>query len=407
MQAVPDEVRAEVRGWLAEHWRDGVDRDAFMVGVVDAGWACPTWPRAWYGRGLAVEDAAVVTEEFQRAGAPGGGVGGARLAANPIVGDTLLAHGTDELRRQLLRRLLLGEIATCLLYSEPGAGSDLASLQTRAERDGDDWVVNGQKVWTTLGHVADYGMLLARTDWDVPKHRGITYFVFPLRQDGVEIRPIRQMTGDAEFNEVFFTDARVPDGCRVGAVNDGWRVLQTALASERKLMGATRQRRGSGEAPSSPTVEGGADFVALARDLAPGDARTRQDVARLYSLRLVNRWNAERARVAIEAGSSTPLASLGKLAMSTILHSAAHLNQRVLGAEALLWGPDHPVADAVNRASMLAFVNSIGGGSDQIQRNIIGERVLGLPREPEVDRDLPFREVRKAEATRRFSSGPA
>src|SRR5262249_21129931 len=152
----------------------------------------------------------------------------------------------------------------------------------------------------------------------------------------------------------------------------------------------------------SSTFEAGADFVALARDRRPGHAQIRQEVARLYSLRLVNRWNAERAKTAIEAGASTPLASLGKLARSTMLHSAAHLNQRVLGADALLWGPDHSLANAVNRASMLAFVNSIGGGSDQIQRNIIGERVLGLPREPEIDRDVPFRDVRKAEATRRF-----
>jgi alkylation response protein AidB-like acyl-CoA dehydrogenase len=221
-----------------------------------------------------------------------------------------------------------------------------------------------------------------------------------MHQRGVDIRPIRQMTGEAEFNEVFLTDARVPDRFRVGDVNDGWRVLQTALASERSLMGATRKP--SGDDVARPTFEGGADFVALARERKRGDAMARQDVARLYTLRLVNRWTAERARVALEADAS--LASMGKLAMSPILHSAARLNQRLLGAEAMIWGPDSATAESVNRASMMAFRNSIGGGSDQIQRNIIGERILGLPREPEVDRGVPFREVRKAEATQQFSS---
>jgi alkylation response protein AidB-like acyl-CoA dehydrogenase len=397
-------LRAEVRSWLAEHWSAERSPSEFLAEVVDEGWACPTWPRTLFGRGLPVDLAAVVGEEFTRAGAPGGGQTGTGRSANPIAADLLMALGTDVQRERLMRPLLLGDIGTCLLYSEPGAGSDLASLQTRAEQDGDEWVVNGQKVWTTLAHQADYGLLLARTNWDVPKHRGITLFLLPMRQEGVDVRPLRQITGDREFNEVFLTDARVPQWAVVGDVNDGWRVLQTALASERSLMGSQRPSRGRAAAASAPSEEGGADYVVLARDRGRDrDPLVRQEIARLEILRRINRWNGERARIALEAGRSSPLASLGKLAMSEILHSAARLNQRILGAEAMLMAPSSERSDLVNRASMTAFINSIGGGSDQIQRNIIGERVLGLSREPEVDKDVPFRDVPKAAATLRFS----
>ncbi len=399
-----DALRREVRAWLDAHWDPTRPPAEFIADVVDAGWAVPSWPVEFWGRGLPPELATVVASEFECLGAPGGGQGGAGRIAYLIAGTTMLAHGSDDMKRRFLRPLLLGEMVTCLLYSEPGAGSDLAAVQTRAERDGEEWVVNGQKVWTTLAHEADYGLLIARTDWDTPKHKGLTFFVFPLDQDGVEVRPIRQMTGDSEFNEVFFTDARVPDAGRIGAVNDGWRVLQTALASERVLMGARRRSmpRATADVASS-TVEGGADFVALARERGSADEPVaRQDLARLYTKRLVNLWNGQRAQAAMAVGTSSPLASLGKLAMSDILHSSAAVNSRFLGAEGMLLAPTSAVADSVNRASMLAYVTSIGGGSDQIQRNIIGERVLGLPREPDLDRDVPFRDVRKAEAIRRF-----
>jgi alkylation response protein AidB-like acyl-CoA dehydrogenase len=399
-----DELRSEVRAWLAAHWDAERPEADFIVDVVDAGWAAPSFPVEFWGRGLPPALAAVVAEEFQRVGAPGGGQGGAGRAANPLLGNTILNHGSNDLRRRFLRPLLLGEIVTCLLYSEPGAGSDLAAVQTRADRDGEEWVVNGQKVWTTLAHEADYGMLVARTNWDAPKHKGLSFFVFPLHQEGVEVHPIKQITGDTEFNEVFFSDALVPDANRIGAVNDGWRVLQTALAAERLIMGAGRRsRQRAGADSDASTVEGGADFVALTRQRGrAGEPLVRQAVARLYTSRRVNRWNAQRAQAAMLVGTSSPLASLGKLAMSDILHSSAALNSKLLGAEGMLLAPESAVADSVNRASMTAFVNSIGGGSDQIQRNIIGERVLGLPREPDIDRDLPFRQVRKAEGIRRF-----
>ena len=268
-------------------------------------------------------------------------------------------------------------------------------------RDGDEWVVDGQKVWTSGAHGADYGMLIARTDWDQPKHRGITFFWFPMRQEGVEVRPLRQITGDTRFNEVFITGARVPDSHRLGELNQGWWVLQTALAYERAVMGAS-QRRGYGAGGATAAAHGripvpDLSLVELARSVGrAGDPRVRQDLARLRCMRTVNEWNGARAKAVADAGGSSPLASLGKLAMSRILHFAGHLQGELLGAEATLDGDDHPRARDANYSQLNAYFTSLGGGTDQIQRNIIGERILGLPREPEVDRGVPFREVTRA-----------
>jgi alkylation response protein AidB-like acyl-CoA dehydrogenase len=350
----------------------------------------PTWPARWFGRGLSGDAAAVVAEEFRRVGAPGAGQDAHNLWAN-----TLLAHGTEEAKERFIRPLLLQEVAMCLLYSEPGAGSDLAAVQTRADRDGDEWVVNGQKVWTSSAATADYGMLIARTDWDVPKHQGITFFWFPMKQPGVEVRPIRQITDEQHFNEVFITDARVPDAHVVGPLHGGWRVLQTALAYERSVMGdmARGPRRGGAGAGDGASV----DLAGLARAAGRSDDPVlRQRIARVHSLRAVNRWNALRAKAQLDQGTPSPIMSLGKLAMSQILHEGAAVQGSILGAEAMLVGEDHPQADDASFLALNAYFTSIGGGTDQIQRNIIGERVLGLPKEPETDRDVAFREVRKA-----------
>jgi alkylation response protein AidB-like acyl-CoA dehydrogenase len=393
-------VRAEVRAWLAEHWRPERSRRDFIEAAVDAGWSAPTWPAAWFGRGLGPDLARVVVEEFRRADAPAAGQDAFNLWAN-----TVLAYGTDALKAQFLRPLLLGEVNMCLLYSEPGAGSDLASIQTRAERDGDEFVVNGQKVWTSGGRQADYALLITRTDWDQPKHRGITFFFLPMHQQGVEVRPLRQATGDSRFNEVFLTDARVPAANMLGEENQGWWVLQTALQYERAVMGEAHRRRESDEvagADRDPTSEATAplpDLVLteLAQKLGRAqDPHIRQALMRLWCLRTVNGWNGARARAEIEQGSSSPVASLGKLAMSQILHYAASVQAEILGAEAMLGGAQHPIAADNTYALLNAFFTSIGGGTDQIQRNIIGERILGLPKEPEVDKNVPFREVRKA-----------
>ena len=399
----------EARAWLARNWNpdrgSSRDRKAFVAEVVDAGWAVPSWPREWYGRGTSPDQSKAVAAEFRRVGAPGSGQDAHNLWAN-----TLLAYGTDGLKAKLLRPLLLDQVAMCLLYSEPGAGSDLAGLQTRADRDGDEFVVTGQKVWTSAARQAEYGMLIARTDWDVPKHQGISFFFFPMRQPGVEVRPIRQITGESMFNEVFIDGARVPAENMLGQLNAGWRVLQTALAYERSLMGdmargprdPTKEPTGPmGDAGGGPGGAGGAevDLVSLAKATGRwSDPNTRQAVMQVHILRQVNRWNAIRAKAQLEQGTASPVLSLGKLAMSRILHEGAHVQRLIVGAEAMLQGPDHREGDAANFLSLNAYFTSIGGGTDQIQRNIIGERVLGLPKEPEVDRDIPFRDVRRAGA---------
>ena len=393
----------QARAWLEEHWDPRLPRQEWLELVVDHGWAVPSWPADSSGRGLTIEQSKAVAEEFRRAGVPGSGQDVHNLWAN-----TLLAYGHDGLKLRLLRPLLLDAVQMCLLYSEPGAGSDLAAVQTRADRDGDEFVITGQKVWTSGARRAEYGMLLARTDWDAPKHKGISFFFFPMKQDGVEVRPIRQITGESLFNQVFIDDARVPAENLLGELNGGWRVLQTALAYERSLMGDLARgprkpvRDPNAAEEAGPMGDGGAggaevDLAKLAREAGPwDDPQIRQAIMRVHTLRQVNKWNGARAKASLEQGTASPILSLGKLAMSRILHEGAHVQRLIIGPEAMLDGPEHPQGDAANFLSLNAYFTSIGGGTDQIQRNIIGERVLGLPREPEVDRDVPFREVRRA-----------
>ena len=408
------ETVAQARAWLAEHRTQTMSKRAWRELVVDERWSALRWPSDWFGRDLSDDDAKAVEAEFAAAGATGPGQDIFNLWAG-----TMLAYGSDELKRRFLRPLLLDDVAMCLLYSEPGAGSDLAGLRTTAVRDGDEWVVNGQKVWTSGARGAEYGMLIARTDWDVPKHRGITFFWFLMHQPGVEVRPLRQATGDARFNEVFLTDARVPDSHRLGDTGKGWWVLQTALAYERAVMGvSSRAERSSGAALGGNDVEPeGATAKAHGRIPLPDlslvelaravdkqrDPQVRQALARLHMMRVTNDWNGARAQAEMKAGGSSPLASLGKLAMSGILHYAARVQGHLLGIEATLDGDENRRARDANYSQLNAYFTSIGGGTDQIQRNIIGERILGLPREPEIDRDLPFRDVRASSPAERHS----
>jgi alkylation response protein AidB-like acyl-CoA dehydrogenase len=395
--AEAENLRSEVRAWLAEHWDPTLDRRRWRELVVDAGWAYPSWPARWYGRGVDRDASRVVAAEFARLQAPFGAldvVPGTGQIELQIGANVLIAHGNDRLKAELLRPILMGDLRACLLYSEPGAGSDLASIQTRAERDGDEWVVNGQKVWTTAAQHADFGLLIARTDWDQPKHQGISYFILPMHQPGVEVRPLRQMTGEAQFNEVFLTDARMPAHHLVGDLNDGWRVLRTALGFERLVMGSTGTRsRDDRRLP----VGGSIDLFELAARLGKDrDPLVRQELIELYTLRTVIGWNARRAAAIAQRGGFSPAASLGKLAMSRLLHESAGLADRLLGMAGTLYGEQVPDAHAANHALMMAFMNSIGGGSDQIQRNIIAERILGLPKDISTDHDRPFREVPKS-----------
>ncbi|MBJ7399702.1 acyl-CoA dehydrogenase family protein [Mycolicibacterium sp.] len=380
-----DDVRAEVRQWLADNFEPTRDRGEWSRKVFDAGWSAPSWEPPWGGRGLSTAQSRVVAAEFADVGAYGTGADRADMLAC-----TVRDLGTEEQKLRLIPPSVRGETRWCLLYSEPGAGSDLAGLRTRADRDGDDWIVNGQKVWTSFAKTADYGLLVARTDWDVPKHRGISFFIFPMRQPGVEIRPIHQITGESEFNEVFITDARVPHANLVGEPGGGWAVLQLALAYERRLMGDLART-----AKSTRDLKPDADsLIAMARAAGVlGDAHIRQGIARAESLATVNRWNTQRAKTTNDPTEAATLMALGKIAMSRILHETARIQTEIVGPEAMLTGSDNPVGDAVTFRTLNAYFTSIGGGTDQIQRNIIGERILGLPKEPEPYRETAFRDL--------------
>ena len=403
-----DALRAEVRTWVEANWDPDLPLVEWRRRLTSARWAAPSWPEQWYGRGLAAGADEVVASELIEAGAVATPIGSGMSLAAP----TILAHGPDAVRERFLLPTLTGEVTWCQLFSEPGAGSDLAGLTTRADLDGDEWVVNGQKVWNTSAHHADLGMLLARTDWDAPKHKGITYFVVPMHQPGVEARPLRQMNEHASFNEVFFTDARIPRHDVVGTVNDGWRAALTTLAFERRFGGMSRPRYapGPGRALDEARAEADAHFetykwypqragrpdlvVERARTTgAAADPRVRQAVARLLALTQASRWTAERGRAALASGRTPgPEGSIGKLATSEVAREAARVHSMISGAAALLREGDDPLDGVVAEILVSVPAQSIAGGTDQIQRNIMGERSLGLPREPAPDLDRPFRE---------------
>jgi alkylation response protein AidB-like acyl-CoA dehydrogenase len=409
----PTGISAEIRSWLAEHWDPDLSLVAWRERLVASGWAVPSWPATWFGRGLPAAADKLVADEIRSAGAVGTPLGAGMSLAAP----TIMTHGSDDLRRRVLRPTLTGEVTWTQLFSEPGAGSDLAGLSTTAVRDGDDWIVNGQKVWNTSAHHADYGMLVARTDWDVPKHQGISYFVIPMDQPGVEVRPIRQMNRHSSFNEVFFTDARVPAANLIGDQGDGWRVARTTLMHERTF--ATLRRpsfpvgRGrtldeaAAEAAAHfatyvwyPQRAGRADLVAERANAleASGDPSVRDDVARVVSFQRVSEWTARRGQAARALGRAPgPEGSLGKLAASELARKSAGAHTRIAGASGMLADRTGTTADDLTAIVAEVLVStpaqSIAGGTDEIQQNIIGENILGLPREPAPDRDLPFRDV--------------
>ena len=403
VEEASDTVLAEAREWISQNWHGVADLDWYRR-VTESGYAAPTWPVDDSGRGYSRLQGRAVAAAFEEAQAPGAARELRRFHEYPwleLIGSPIRAYGTAEQKRTLLPKLLAGELGRgCLLYSEPGAGSDLAGLQTRAVLDGDDYVINGQKVWTTGGHLATTGLLIARTDWDAPKHAGLSFFVFPMNQPGVEVRPIRQLTGGSEFNEVFLTDARVPAANLIGGPGNGWKVLQVALGAERRGMGEAKDGATSSDRPALYTLSD--DLITAARDAGRiDDPIVRQEIMRIHTWRLINAWTNARAVAELRDNGASSLASLGKLANSRILHGAAALKYRLLGARALQY--DEQADAAAYRADydlMYSFVNSIGGGSDQIQRNIISERVLGLPKGFEPDKGVPFRDVLKADATR-------
>jgi alkylation response protein AidB-like acyl-CoA dehydrogenase len=404
-----DDLRAAVDAWIADHWDPDRPLLDWRRDLLASGWAVPSWPARWGGRDMPRAADDVVAAALATAGAPGLPVGVGMALAAP----TILAHGPDGVRERFLAPTVTGERTWCQLFSEPGAGSDLAGLSTTAVLDGDEWVVSGQKVWNTSAHHADLGLLLARTDWGVPKHEGLTYLVLPMRQPGVEARPLRQMNEHRSFNEVFLTEARVPRHDVVGGVGNGWRVALTTLAFERRFGALSRPPvpvaggRAVTEAQAEaaayvetyrwyPQRAGRADLVVEHAQAtgAAADPVIRQEIARLLSLQRASRWTGERARAGLALGRTPgPEGSIGKLAASLVARQAARVHAMVAGADALLTGPDSPLGGIVAEVLVSVPAQSIAGGTDEIQRNILGERALGLPREPAPDRGVPFRDV--------------
>ncbi len=406
----PGQIRAELATWVSQHWDPDMSLREWRELLADSGWGAPSWPERWGGRGWPAWTDDLVAGELIALGAVGAPVGLGMALAAP----TLLAHGSEEIKRRLIRPILTGEQTWCQLFSEPGAGSDLAGLSTSAVRDGARWVVNGQKVWNTSAHHADMGMLLARTDSQVPKHRGLTYFALPMRQAGVEARPLRQMNFHASFNEVFLTDARVPADNIVGEVGGGWPVALTTLAYERRF-GAMRPPRYDprpGRALAEARAESDAHFAVYSwypqragrADLVIEHARIagvaddpiiRQAVARLVTLQRVSAWTAERAAAARASGARPGAeGSVGKLALSNLAREAGRVHSMIARAQALLTGPGSPMGGTIAEVLLSVPAQSIAGGTDEIQKNIIAEKVLGLPPEIRTDKDIPFAQIR-------------
>jgi alkylation response protein AidB-like acyl-CoA dehydrogenase len=344
----------------------------------DNGWAGLTWPEKFGGRGLSSHLAAIFAEEESRYDLPQG-----QFAQSiGMAGPTIIVHGTDAQKSRYLEPMLTGEQTWCQLFSEPGAGSDLAGLRTAAFVDGDEIVVNGQKVWTSNAREAAYAMLLVRTDVDQPKHRGITYLLLDMSTPGIDIRPLKQPTGRSEFNEVFLDDVRVPLDDVLGEINAGWGPILTTLTNERTGIGG-----------QSPMVD---DAIELARAYGVADDPVvRQDLARLYTFAATARFLGYRVRTAASRGEAPgPESSVLKLANSMRLDLLGNLTMTIMGARGTLYGDDAEVAGFwQNYAFLGQWMSRIGGGTDEVQRNIIGENVLGLPQEPRPDKGIPFKDI--------------
>jgi alkylation response protein AidB-like acyl-CoA dehydrogenase len=360
----------------------------------DAGLAWVHFPEGFGGLGLAPNHQRAIDERLRAAGAPS--IDSRHFFGLTMAGPSIVTHGGDEMRNRLLRPMFTGEDAWCQLFSEPGAGSDLAGLACRAVRDGDEWVINGQKVWNTLAHIADRGMLVARTDPEAPKHKGLTYFALDMHAPGVEVRPLRQITGEAEFNEVYLTDVRVPDADRIGDVGEGWRVAMTTLMNERTTIGGGggTPERGSGAI---------AEAVRLWRSSSRPDPAWRDRLMKVWSEAEALRLTNIRASQKRKAGNPGPEGSIAKLMFAEVNKRIYELCIDLLGPDGLI-GYDYEMKrteslglvgppGSARKMFLRSRANSIEGGTSEIQRNILGERVLGLPGDVRVDKDQPWSQV--------------
>ncbi len=389
-------VEDAVTELLAAHDPSKESHEEFRGHQYDFGLAWVHFDEGFGGLGVRPEHQKIVERRLREAGAK---------PAHPatffmyLAGPTIVTHGTDEQKNRFLRPMFTGEERWCQLFSEPGAGSDFAGLGTKAERDGDEWIVNGQKVWNTMAHIADWGMLVTRSDPNTPKHKGMTYFALDMKAPGVEVRPLRQITGEAEFNEVYMTDARVPDANRIGDTGDGWRVSLTTLMNERSAIGA-----GSGRPPQR-----GSGIIANAVDIWNGLAEDRKTDAQRDEL--MQHWvNAEVGRLTNMRASENRRAGNPGPEMSVAKLVSGQLNQEISNFCLNLLGPDGQVGydftfrrpedlsvsgveNGIGHAFLRVRANSIEGGTSEIMRNIIGEQVLGLPGEPRVDKSVNWSDV--------------
>ena len=381
---VEDEsFRQEVRQWLTENLPQTKpntldEKRAWHRKLYQQGYLGMGWPKRYGGREARPMEQAIVGEELARVNAPsslnGLGIG--------IVAPTLIHHGTEQQKRDHVENILTAEEIWCQLYSEPNAGSDLASLQCRGDVAGDEFIINGQKIWTSGALHADWGILLARTDPDVPKHQGITYFLVDMRSPGIDIRPLRQITGSAHFNEVFLTDVRIPKENVVGEVNRGWGVTMTTLVSERTLIGS---------GASNPVH----DLLRLAdRFGGRDDANVRQQLAATYIRMRLLQFTGWRVQTAISRGEAAgPESSVLKLAHTRQLTAIADISLGIAGASGMLSDPADMEVYSWVQGFLSQWASKLGGGTDEVQRNIVSERVLGLPGDIRVDKNVPFRSL--------------
>ncbi len=381
--------RERCRAFLSEHAKPGARRDleaarSFQAALAEAGLAGLTYDTEFGGAGLTLEHERIFRQVAQEFPAMTGELVISHGMCLPVLNE----FGTDEQKRRYMPDNIAARTVWCQMFSEPGAGSDVASLQTRADRDGDEWVLNGQKVWTTLAHRSDYGVIVARTDPEQPKHAGISMFIVDLKAPGVEIRPIHQIDGGSHFNEVFFTDVRIPADNLLGEMNNGWRQATAMLMYERVAIGSM----GSG-AISQPMYD-----LLLGAAKATGrldDPVIRDELMKVYAMETTKSLVAMRTRAELKAGKAPgPGGSLGKLYSSVISWRFREIAMEIAGAGSQAWEPGDALGQMMQSVVLNSFQAGIAGGTDEIQRNIIGDRVLGLPRDISVDTKVPFRELR-------------
>ena len=405
------DVRAELEAWLEENWDPDLTVLQWWQRLYEDRWSSPAMPVEAGGRGYGRDLTSEVSTVLAEANVVGPPTGLGLMLAAP----TIAVHGTPEQVDRYIPEILDGTVAWCQLFSEPGAGSDLAGLQAKAVRDGDEWIITGQKVWTSGGHMAQKGMLIARTDPEAPKHQGITYFAIDMDQPGVEVRPLREMTGQALFNEVFLDEARVPHDAVIGGLGAGWAVANTTLTVERASLGgggkhpisvppgpiAGRLQKRVGDftdrANRGPDGEGGRGMgtdamINLARAAGNADDLiVRQEIVKLHILGEVNRLNMLRAK---SGGSRTGAEGhLATLSMSEMVRQSREVGNLIIGADGMLAASESATGGVVQEVTVFSPAPAIYGGTDQVQRNIIGERVLGLPKEPGPPKGTPFREL--------------